>query len=148
MPHKRFQCPVAVHLFLIENDSLLLMRRQNTGFADGLYCPPAGCIEGNETVTNAMIREAQEEIGIILKPEWLKVSTILHRKGDRDNWESIVLFFTVSHYEGKIANCEPDKCDDVRFFPLNNLPENLVPYVREGFKLTLKGIPFGEFGWN
>lgn len=148
MVHNRFQCPVAVHLILIENDQVLLLRRQNTGFADGMYCFPAGCIEGKESVTHAMIREAWEEAGIKLKPEWLRVTTTLHRAESADNWESIVFFFMTSHYEGVIENREPDKCDDLRFFPLKNLPKNTIPYVKKGLELSLKGISFGEFGWD
>lgn len=148
MPQQRFQCPVAVHLILIENNQILLLRRQNTGFADGMYCMPAGCIEGGETVTHAMIREAWEEAGLILQPEWLKVSNILHRKQTSENWESIVFFFTTTQHQGKIENREPDKCDDLRFFPLNDLPDNLIPYVRKGLELSLKGVPFAEFGWD
>jgi len=145
---KRFLLPVAVHLILIENNQILLLRRQNTGFEDGKYIVPAGCIEGNETVTHAMIREAREEAGIILQPEWLKVSNILHRKGTPANWESIVFFFTTTHYEGNISNCEPDKCDDLRFFPLDQLPDNLIPYVKRGLELSFQGVPFAEFGWE
>jgi 8-oxo-dGTP diphosphatase len=148
MPARRFKCPVAVHLVLIENDQLLLMRRYNTGYADGMYALPAGCIDGGESVTQAMIREAKEEIGITLKPEWLSVSTVMHRKEAKDSWESIVLFFTLSHYEGSIHNCEPEKCDDLRFFPLNHLPTNLVPYVKQGLINTQRNIPFSEFGWQ
>lgn len=147
MTQQRFKCPVAVHLILIENNQILLLRRQNTGFSDGMYSVPAGCIEGEESVTQAMIREAWEEIGLNLKPEWLRVSTILHRKASVHNWESIVLFFMLSQYEGAIENREPEKCDDLRFFPLDKLPENTIPYVRTGIDLSLKGIPFAEFGW-
>lgn len=147
MQERRFKCPVAVHLIIIDHNRILLLRRKNTGFADGMYSVPAGCIDGEESVTQAMIREAKEEIGLNIKPEALKVSTIMHRKATKDNWESIVFFFSVEYYDGDIENCEPEKCDDLRFFPLNNLPENLIPYVKKGIELTLEGVPFAEFGW-
>lgn len=148
MLEKRFTCPVAVHLVLIEKGRILLLRRQNTGFGDGMYAVPAGCINGGESVTQAMIRETKEEIGLTIEPEWLTVSTILHRKKDPTNWESVVFFFTTSQYEGLIENCEPEKCDDLRFFPLDHLPENTIPYMRKGIELTLKRVPFAEFGWD
>lgn len=148
MLERRFRCPIAVHLVLIEHNRILLLRRQNTGYSDGMYGLPAGCIDGGESVTQAMIREAYEETGLIIKPEALKVSTILHRNEGKDSWESIVLFFTVEYYEGEIENREPEKCDDLRFFPLNDLPENLIPYVKRGIELTIAGVPFAEFGWE
>lgn len=147
MRKDRFKCPVAVHLVLVKGDQVLLMRRQSTGYADGMYGVPAGCIEGGESVTQAMIREAKEEIGITLKPDWIKVSTVLHRKEEKDSWESIALFFSALRYEGQIENCEPEKCDDLRFFPLNKLPSTLIPYVKLGISNTLGGIAFSEFGF-
>lgn len=148
MLEKRFKCPVAVHLVLVEKERLLLLRRQNTGFADGMYALPAGCLEGEESIVTAMIREAHEEIGITLEPEWLKAVVALHRFGDAENLESIVIFFTASRYEGLIENCEPDKCDDLHFFPLTHLPENIVPYMRRGIELALAGeTVIAEFGW-
>lgn len=143
----RFCCPVAVHLILIKQDQILLLRRYQTGYADGMYSVPAGCLEGNETVTHAMIREAFEETGIVVKPEWLKVTAILHRKHEEASWESIAFFLTASHYEGLIENREPHKCSELRFFPLGGLPNDIIPYVQKGIDNSLKGIIFDEFGW-
>lgn len=148
MVHNRFECPVAVHLILIQNNQVLLLRRQNTGFADGQYAFPAGCIEGKESVTEAMIREAWEETGIQLKSGSFHFSTVLHRAPTADNLESIVFFFIASHYEGVIENREPHKCDDLRFFSLEELPKNMVPYMRKGLELSLKQVPFAVFGWE
>jgi 8-oxo-dGTP diphosphatase len=144
VPKQRFKCPVAVHLILLQEDQILLMRRKNTGFADGMWALPAGCIDGNETVTEAMKREAKEEIGIQLSS--LEVSSILHRK-DFD-WESIVFFFHALQFSGEIQNCEPHKCEAIEFFPIENLPNNLVPYVKQGIFNSLNRITFDEFGWQ
>lgn len=145
---ERFKTPISVHLLLFHEDQVLLLRRFNTGFEDGNYSVPAGCIDGNETLTSAIIRESEEEAGIILKPEWIKVSTVLHRKATNNSWEMIAFFFTATHYEGKIENCEPHKCDDLQFFPIKELPKNLIPYVKKGLENTLQGISFSEFGWE
>lgn len=147
MNKTRFKCVVAVHLVLIENAKVLLLRRQGTGFCDGMYGFPAGCIDGNESVTQAMLREAKEEIGVTIKPEWLSVASVMHRKKSEECWESIALFFTTTQYTGKIQNCEPDKCDDVRFFPINALPPNTIPYMAQGLINTINHIPFFEYGW-
>jgi len=145
---ERFKTPISVHLFVFESDRVLLLRRFNTGFEDGNYSVPAGCIDGNETLTNAIIREAKEEAGLILKPEWIKVTSVLHRKASQNSWEMIAFFFTASCYEGEVKNCEPNKCDDLQFFPLSKLPDNLIPYVRKGLENTLQGVFFSEFGWG
>jgi 8-oxo-dGTP pyrophosphatase MutT (NUDIX family) len=59
MSKKRFEMPVAVHLFLIEENKILLLRRFNTGYEDGNYSLIAGHLDGNEDVKSAMIREVR-----------------------------------------------------------------------------------------
>lgn len=56
--------PVAVHLFLVKDDKILLLRRSNTGYEDEMYSIVAGHIDGDEDAKTAMIREAREEAGI------------------------------------------------------------------------------------
>ena len=56
----RFQMPVAVHLLLVKEGKILLLRRSNTGYEDGMYSIVAGHIDGDEDVKSAMIREAKE----------------------------------------------------------------------------------------
>jgi 8-oxo-dGTP pyrophosphatase MutT (NUDIX family) len=47
---------------------VLLLERANTGYADGQLCPPSGHLEAGETVPEGVIREANEEIGVVIEP--------------------------------------------------------------------------------
>ena len=58
-----FLAPVAVHLLLVKDDRVLLLKRYNTGYEDGNYSVVAGHIDGGEDLKTAMIREAREEAG-------------------------------------------------------------------------------------
>lgn len=140
-----FSVPVSVHLILINDNKILLMRRKDTGFADGFYSMPAGKLEPKESVENAIIREVEEEININIKNETLKTIQVMNRNGsDR---ERIDYFFTVDRWSGELKNNEPNKCDDLKWFDINNLPENTIPYIKEAINNYNKKINFSLFGW-
>lgn len=107
----------------------------------------AGHIDGNESITAAMIREAKEEGGIDIHPEDLRTVHALHRLAE-DGKEYIDFFFTTEQWEGEPHIMEPDKCDDLSWFRLDALPENMVPYVRFALEKYRAGEPFSEFGWD
>jgi len=142
---ERFKLVTAVHLILIEEGKILLQRRYNTGYEDGNYSVVAGHIDGNESVITAMKRESLEEAGIKIKEEDLEIVHVMHRKTpDR---ESIDYFLTCKKYEGKITIMERNKCDELNFYPLDCLPNNVIPYVKKGIENYLNHKPFSIFGW-
>jgi 8-oxo-dGTP diphosphatase len=112
---------------------------------DGFYGVPAGHLDGNESARAGCAREIKEEIGVNIKPEDLDVVHVMHRKGAKD--ERIDFFMTAKSYSGEIANCEPHKCDDLRWFPLNNLPDNMVDYVKVALEKYRAGALYSEFGY-
>jgi len=140
----RSRFPVAVHLFFFRDDRVLLLRRFNTGWEDGKYSVPAGHVDVGESVTEATIREAREEVGITLKPEDIEVIHVMHRKAEE---ERIDFFLIARRWTGEITNQEPRKCDDLTWYPLSCLPSNVIPYVRQGLENYQNGILFSEFGW-
>lgn len=117
----------------------------NTGYQDGNYGLPSGHLDGGERVTAAMAREAQEEIGIIIKPSDLCVVHVLHRTMDLG--ERINFFLTTDTWQGQPAIMEPHKCDGLAWFSLDNLPHNTIVYVHHALDCYQKGITFSEFGW-
>lgn len=143
---ERFKLVVAVHLILIEDGKILLLRRYNTGYEDGNYSVVAGHIDGEESVIHAMKREAFEEAGITIREEDLEIVHVMHRKTpDR---ESIDYFLTCKSYEGTVRIMEPDKCDELAFYEIANSPDNVIPYVRKGIECYQKKIPFSIDGWT
>lgn len=119
---KKVECKLTVGLFLKKGNQILLMKRQNTGFEDGKYALVSGHVEENESLKAAMLREAREEIGIELDEEDLKLLGVHHRNTGQNY---INFFFMCENYKGQEKNCEPDKCSEIRWFDLEQLPENL-----------------------
>lgn len=140
----RSRFPVAVHLLFIRDENILLLRRFNTGYEDGKYSLVAGHLEAGETVTQTAIREAREEAGVNIAPEDVHVMQVCHRKSDD---ERIDFFVLVEAWGGEIENMESDKCDDLSWFPLAELPANMIPYVRFGIENYQKGVFYSEHGW-
>ena len=140
----RFKALVAVHLFLIHHEHILLLRRYNTGYADGQYSVIAGHLDGNEEIKTAMIREAWEEAGIEIEPSQLQAVGVMHRKsGD----ERIDFFLLATEWTNEISNKEPHKCDELSWYPLDALPETTIPYIRTAIANYQQGKWFDSFGW-
>ena len=59
----------------------------------------------------------------------------------------ISLFFSALRWRGEPRNLEPDKCDELGWWPLDRLPLNMVPYVRQALALWQAGSAYSEFGW-
>ena len=136
----------AVHLFLVKNDQILLMRRFNTGYEDGNYSVPAGHLNGMESASQAMIREAVEETNIQIQPEDLTMVHVMHRTTNQG--ERIDFFFVCSKWKEEITINEPDKCDDLAWFKANLLPSNTVGYVKSAIEHFMNGKSFSEHGWE
>ncbi len=126
MSRDRFKLIPTSHLILMKDGKILLLRRFNTGYEDGKYSVVAGHLDGGETFIQAMAREAKEEAGIIIKPDELEVIHVMHRKAKE---ERIDLFIKADKWKGEPSIMEPDKCDDLGWFELSNLPENTIPYI-------------------
>lgn len=139
---KRFQVTPAVFLLLEENGKVLLLLRKGTGYMDGYYSLVAGHMDGDETVKEAMIRESLEEANIIIKEDEIDVSLVMHRFSSD---ERIDFFVTASKYEGRITNKEPDKCEHLKWFDVDDLPTNIVPNVKYAIEAYYKGESFVEF---
>jgi 8-oxo-dGTP diphosphatase len=142
---ERFRAVVAVHLLLVREQEVLLLRRDNTGYEDGNYSVVAGHLDGNETARQATVREAVEEAGIIVAPADLRFVHVMHRKEAAEADERIDLFFTATRWQGEPEIREPEKCSELRWSPLTALPPNMVPYVRAALENYRHHRPYAEF---
>lgn len=147
---KRFKIIPSSYIILIKDNKILLSKRFNTGFMDGHYGLVAGHGESGESFTRTIIREAKEEANITLQPKNLKAIHIMHRYEIQNNpelRERVDVFFIAKKWQGKIKNMEPDKCDDLSWFPIDKLPPNTIPYIKQAVKNITKKIFYSEFGY-
>ncbi len=143
---ERFKIYIAAYLVLIKDGQVLLSKRVNTGYQDGNYSLIAGHLDGGETANQCIIREAEEEAGIILKLNNLKVSHVMHRY--RPDREYIDIYVAAESWEGEIENNEPEKCDELKWFSIEDLPDNIIPEVKLALENIEKRVFYSEVGWE
>jgi 8-oxo-dGTP pyrophosphatase MutT (NUDIX family) len=138
-----------VYLVLLKGGKILLLRRFNTGFWDGWYSLPAGHLCGDdETLVQALVREAWEEVGIEVNSADLELVHVMHRKQTEPTDERrINVFFRALRWRGEPRIMEPEKCDDLGWFELDYLPDNVIPYVRLVIECLRKGVRYSEHGF-
>jgi len=136
---ERHKAVVAVWLVLMKGGKVLLQLRQNTGYMDGKYDMAAsGHIEAGERLEDGAIREAKEEIGINVDKS--NVSLLTAEYDEKDNY--MRFFFVCSQYDGKPQIMEPEKIAELRWFDLEDLPENLTIGTKRALDRIKRGVFF------
>lgn len=136
---QRHREPVDVHLILRRGCEVLLSRRAGNTYASGLLHMPSGKLDGDfEDVVAGMIREAEEELGIIIRSEHVRFALVMqHRSPGGEN--RIGWFFEVTQWFGVPRIAEPDRCSELGWFPLSDLPDDMVAYCRAGLEAYRDG---------
>jgi 8-oxo-dGTP diphosphatase len=142
---ERYALPVAAFAVVIEDGKMLLLKRQNSGYRDGFYTLPSGHLDKGETVKEAIVRELAEETGLMTTLDDVDVVHVSHTI---DNREYLLFFGRINAWSGIMQNMEPEKCAELAWFPLHDLPENTIVYIRDILVLIERGEYYSNFGWN
>jgi ADP-ribose pyrophosphatase YjhB (NUDIX family) len=137
--------PVAVHVFFLRDEEILLLRRHDTGYEDGKLSVVAGHVEAGETVTEAAVRESREEVGLTLPLDRLRVVGVIHRRSED---ERVDFFLSCPLDREEPRNAETAKCSELVWAKLAALPADTIPYVRAAIENFRQGRWFAEFGWE
>lgn len=149
MVKERFLTPSAVYAGILKDKQVLLQKRKNTGYRDGYYdFAASGHVENSETLLEAVIREAKEELGIDVKEKDIKFMTLVHRKDPIFGTIYYDTYFLIQNFTGELIVKEPDKCEELKWFDIDKLPGNLIPDRRFAWDNYIEGVPYGEYGWK
>jgi ADP-ribose pyrophosphatase YjhB (NUDIX family) len=58
--------------------------------------------------------------------------------------ERVDFFFTIKKWQGEPKIIETDKCNDLSWFEVNNLPNNIIPYIKQAIDSFLDNIAYSE----
>lgn len=139
---------VDVHVLLIRDGEVLLTQRRDTNPEfDGRWHLPSGKLDAGESVLDAAMREAEEEVGVLIDPADLRHvhTTHVHGSGPEPR---VGLFFEACHWIGEPTNREPDKCSAIAWFPLDAPPDQLIEYPAAGIHAYRQDITFSTLGWH
>ncbi len=133
----------AVHMIICKDNKILVQKRKGSKLWPGYYALPAGHIDKGENQYDALIREAQEELGIVINLKKIINSyVVLRRNYFKINGKVlepyIDYYFEIEEYEGIPKIIEEDRCDELIWVDINNLPEPFINY--EGDFLENKKI--------
>ena len=142
----KFLFRAAAFLVLKKEGKILLSLRKNTKHEDGKYGFVAGHLDGSETAQEAIAREAKEEANIEIDSEDLEVVHVSHNKSS-DGIEYFQVYLIPKRWNGEIRNLEPEKCGDLSWFPIAELPENTIEYIREVLGHIEMGQFYSNYGW-
>lgn len=142
----RYRSVVDVYVLLRRDDGkILLLERANTGYADGQLCPPSGHLEADETVVEGAIREAHEEVGVLIEPTDLRFTHVIHYRSPEGQGR-IGFFFTANYWHGEPVNREPHKCAGLRWADPADPPATTVAYTAMALAQITSGAPFSVGG--
>jgi len=137
--------PTGVHVVFEREGRVLLMRRCNTGFFDGLFSLPGGHVEPGESLRATASREMAEELGVVVPPSALSLLGVVHRLSDTNR---IDFFLRAASWSGEPARAEPAKCAVLLWSVPDALPANTVGYVRHALAETRPCPWVVELGWQ
>ena len=124
----------AVHMIIKKYNKVLVQKRKGSKLWPGYYGLPAGHIDEGENQYEALVREAKEELGITINiKNIINDYTVLRRNYfeiDGKKLESYIdFYYEIEEYEGIPKIMEEDKCEELLWADINNLPEPFINYM-------------------
>ncbi len=134
VPQRR-RVVVDVILLLTRNGRILLRERANTGYGDGAYEPPSGQLADRETIVETAIRVAFAA-GIVIAAENVSLAHVMH---DVSGGGRIAFYLSVSGWTAQPTS------PDVRWFPVGDLPTNMLDRARVALRNYAEGMRFSTY---
>ena len=134
---------VDVFLILLRDSGrqALTALRGPVSWAPHVWNLPSGKADVGEDVVTAVIRESAEEVGVTLAPDDVRLAGVVHLH-PVDSRPRVGFAFVVDHdpqRHGEPYNAEPDKCDELRWVALDEVPQPFSQYSGAALRLHVTG---------
>ena len=131
---------IKTRLLLHDKNRILLIKQ--TAQNGGKYTLIGGRIERDEFAKATLVREAKEEMNIIIESKNLQLAHVLHKK-DAENTR-VILYFKAIVWGGTPQNLEPEKFKEVDLFNFEYLPKKLSRTAQYILKRYRNGYLYSE----
>ena len=132
----------SVYLIIKNNkNEILFQRRQGTKLWPGFLALPAGHIDEGENVYDALVREAKEELNITISIENI-IDTFVVNRRNKSIPPYYDVYFEIDSYIGDIIINEPEKCSELKWIKIEDLPEDVIDFEKVALLNNKKGIKF------
>ena len=115
---------VGVGAFILNDNNELLLQKRAVPAEKGYWCIPGGRLEMFELLEDAVVRETKEETD--LDVEVVKLMGICNHIIPDENVHWVSASYLCKIINGIPKIMEPDKATDMKWFNLDDLPENLT----------------------
>lgn len=137
--------PGVTAVVINECEKILLQLRRDIN----TWAPPSGGVEPSESVAGCAIREVLEETGIDVLPEAI-VAVLSGEAYNRtypngDRMATVTTVFRCRPLNSKTPRVNDDESKDIRYFPGDALPENMLPRHRWIIALAQENNPRAYF---
>jgi 8-oxo-dGTP diphosphatase len=132
---------VGVGALLVDHHQRVLLTLRILPPEAGCWSIVGGKLDYLESLEQCAIREAREEVGVDIAIQSLLCVTEHRLPGEHQHWISPA--FLAQVLDGSPFNCEPEKTQEVCWFPLDALPSKLTMTARNAIEAYKRRSPEG-----
>ena len=153
LPMNRIETVVVLHL---ESSGRFLLGKRKNPFGQGHWSAFGGKVDYGERVLEALVREMKEELNLDLNQDFQgkKLLTRVKRLSDQQLMPNTNLgkhqiiwnYYLELPIGVNISNAEPDKCETLGWFDWSDLPEPIMPALKELKVYSPEVFPLGNLG--
>ncbi len=124
-----------------EKGEILFQRRCGSKLWPNFLGLPAGHVDKGEDVYQALVREAREELNIDINVKNIEDTFVVNRinKNLKPYYD---VYFVIKNYKGIIKINEPNKCQELKWVLLDNMPDDVIEFEKIALTNYKKGIKF------